>query len=197
MSPWIHPAPGYGQDPPASCQAQTITAASCCSRAGSQGMVGRGGGGAGLPTDREPCGWRWRSAGFPGQHVAMSTCRESPVQERPERPHPNQGSSGTGAQCRRRPRGRAFPTAPSFARRACPPPGSSQHRLRKALRWRPLPWTCSPRSCHPAGGSPRLSPWSSPPPGDWPPQGGRGPGSAPWPVWSTCGLLVVGGLLAG
>ena len=79
----------------------------------------------------------------------------------------------------RRPRGRVFPTAPSFARRARPPPGSSQHHLRKAPRWRPLPWTCLPRSYHLAGGSPRLSPWSSPPPGDWPPQGGRGPSSVP------------------
>ena len=30
--------------------------------------------------------------------MAMSTCRESPAQERPERSHPNQGSLGMGAQ---------------------------------------------------------------------------------------------------
>lgn len=182
---------------PLRSQAQTTTAASCCSRAGSQGRAGSGG--AGLPAAG---GTGSPVVGGGGQLASQGSMWPQARSHQPRRgPSALTQTKATWARehsARRRPWACAFPTVPSSAHRARPPPGSSQHHPRKAPKWRSLPWTCSLRSCRPAAGSPRRNPWSSPPPGGQPPQGGRGPGSAPagrctacvgapWggPVWLT------------
>ena len=70
------------------------------------------------------------------------------------------------------PTSRACPQQPPPPGRALQPPQSRQHSPRTAPRQRPPPWTCSPRSCHPVGASPRPSLSSSPLPGARPPRGG-------------------------